>query len=74
MKNKTEYIIDLWDGKDRWTYKEWHAREVIFDTVEEAEAKIDWIFKFDPSIVSAKIVRVEKTEVKQISSYHFSLV
>jgi hypothetical protein len=66
FETNTTYVIELSDQYDTWEYKGWSDQVLTFETVAIAEERIHWIFRNDTSINEARIIRVEKTPVKQI--------
>ena len=66
MESKVVYIIEAWDDNDYWPYKGWTDRVIEFECEPEAEARVERLFKYDTSILGAKILRVEKEVVKKI--------
>ena len=68
MTPKVGYIIELWDDHDHHEYRGWSDKVLVFECEPEAEARVNWIFQHDTSVIGARIIRVEKTESKKLRS------
>jgi hypothetical protein len=73
MYPKVEFIIEIWDDHEYSAYKGWSADVLAFETAPEAEARVMRLFQQDSTILGAKIVRVEKSEVKKIVNENASI-
>jgi ribosomal protein S6 len=66
MEPKVEYIIELLDDNDCWIYNKGYCGIISFECEPEAEARVLRLFKQDPNLLVANILRVEKTKVKTL--------